>query len=69
MDRRIEICDFRTGNQGPGRFARIAQDRRMSGGCQNEPKVNLKKIMDKQGQVGEMSIEDISIALEKLKVI
>jgi putative heme-binding domain-containing protein len=33
----------------------------------NEPKVNLKKIMDKQGQVGEMSIEDISIALGEIK--
>ena len=32
-----------------------------------EPKVNLKKIMDKQGQVGEMSIEDVTIALGKTK--
>ena len=35
--------------------------------AKNEPKVNLKKIMDKQGQVGEMSIEDISIALGEIK--
>jgi putative heme-binding domain-containing protein len=35
--------------------------------ARNEPKVNLKKIMDKQGQVGEMSIEDISIALGEIK--
>jgi putative heme-binding domain-containing protein len=33
----------------------------------DEPKVNLKKIMDKQGQVGEMSIEDVTIALGKTK--
>jgi putative heme-binding domain-containing protein len=35
--------------------------------ARNEPKVNLKKIMDKQGQVGEMSIEDVTIALGKTK--
>lgn len=35
--------------------------------ARNEPKVNLKKIMDKQGQVGEMSVEDISISLDKYK--
>jgi hypothetical protein len=35
--------------------------------ARNEPKVNLKKIMDKQGQLGEMSIEDISIALGEIK--
>jgi putative heme-binding domain-containing protein len=35
--------------------------------AKNEPKVNLKKIMDKQGQVSEMSIEDISIALGEIK--
>ncbi len=33
----------------------------------DEPKVNLKKIMDKQGQVGEMSIEDVTIALGQTK--
>ena len=33
----------------------------------DEPKVNLKKIMDKQGQVGEMSIEDVTIALAQTK--
>ena len=33
----------------------------------DETKVNLKKIMDKQGQVGEMSIEDVTIALGKTK--
>ena len=35
--------------------------------ARNEPKVNLKKIMDKQGQVGEMSIEDVTIALGNTK--
>ena len=33
----------------------------------DELKVNLKKIMDKQGQVGEMSIEDVTIALAQTK--
>ena len=33
----------------------------------DEPKVNLRKIMDKQGQVGEMSIEDVTIALGNTK--
>ena len=37
------------------------------GVARNEPKVNLKKIMDKQGQVGEMSIEDVTIALGNTK--
>ena len=35
--------------------------------ARNEPKVNLKKIMDKQGQVGEMSVEDVTIALGNTK--
>ena len=35
--------------------------------ARNEPKLNLKKIMDKQGQVGEMSVEDVTIALGNTK--
>ncbi len=33
----------------------------------SEPTVDLDKIMNKQGQVGKMSVEDITLALDKIK--
>ena len=33
----------------------------------SEPTVDLDKIMKKQGQVGKMSVEDLTLALDKIK--